>query len=803
MKRKKSCRLALLALAVMCFLCFSAQGLYAYTWGNFRGNPENNGVTSVALPTQADDATLYWAKKIGTGWDYAPSPPIIVDDAIVFFCSNIVYKVDSVTGEVIQQGELDAASSSSWNITPPTYCDGSLYVSLANGKLQVMDLETMTAGWLYQNENRGQSNCPVTYHDGYVYTGYWRSSTSEADYVCVDAETGEEVWTLTHTGGFYWAGCYVNDNYLLVGSDDGEGDASTGEGVARSSVFYSVRSGNHSDGGKAQVIDKIEGLNGDIRSTVAFVDEDGDGAGTAYFASQGGSFYGVPVDAEGNLDEENMLEMDLGGKVSCTPVIYNGRAYVGVQGKQGQFVQTDAENIELGHHIDVIDLEKGEVAYSCPTQGCVQTSGLLTTAYEETDGSVYVYFIENYVPGKVRVIKDKPGQTEMDSKSQFAEILFTPAGEQVQYALGSAICDEYGTMYFKNDSCYIMALGWSIKKLEVTKEPDKTEYNAGETFDPAGMVVTATYANGKTRDVTEYVEYSTDPLTEDDIEVTLTFSHVMYRDTDDGNNDNDQNNINQTVSPLYTSVDISVTDSVDHEAVAAVTAKINGLNGRISEKSVAEARIAYEQLTKEEQALVTNLSALTAAETKIKENPFRDVKSGDWYRDGVLFNYWNGLMNGMETTVFAPDKNTTRAQLVVILYRYSGSPAVKGGVPFTDLTADWYQNAVVWAYQNGIVKGTSDDTFSPDAMITREQMVTIFYRYCDEYKGMDVSSVTSVSSFPDAVEISPYAMKPFQWAVKQGYIGGTTDGGRIILAPKGSATRAQIAAVMMRFVLSL
>ena len=802
MKRKKACRLAFLVLVVMCFLSFSAQGLYAYTWSNFRGNPENNGVTSVALPTQADDTTLYWAKKIGTGWSYAPSPPIIVDDAIVYFCSNRVYKVDSVTGEVIQEGELDAASSSSWNITPPTYGDGNLYVSLANGKLQVMDLETMTAGWLYQNANKGQSNCPVAYHDGYVYTGYWRSATADADYVCVDAKTGKEVWTLTHTGGFYWAGCYVNDNYLLVGSDDGKGDASTGEGIAQSSVLYSVRSGNHSDGGKAQVIDKIEGLNGDIRSTVAFVDEDGDGAGMAYFVSQGGFFYGVPVDAEGNLDEKNMLEIDLGGKVSCTPVIYNGRAYVGVQGKQGQFVQTDTENIELGHHIDVIDLEKGEVAYSCPTQGCVQTSGLLTTAYEETDGSVYVYFIENYVPGKVRVIKDKPGQTEMDSKSQFAEILFTPAGDQAQYAIGSAICDEYGTMYFKNDSGYIMALGWNIEKLEVTEEPDKTEYSTGETFDPSGMVVTATYTNGKTRDVTEYVEYSTDPLTEDDIEMTLTFSRVMYRDTDDGNNDNDQNNINQPVSPLYTSVDISVTDAVDHEAVAAVIGKIQYLSGRITEKNVADARNAYQNLTKEEQALVTNLSALTAAEAKIKENPFRDVGTA-WYRESVLFNYWNGLMSGMETTVFAPDENTTRAQLVAILYRYSGSPAVNGSSPFTDLKADWYRDAVIWAYQNGIVYGTSATAFSPNDEITREQLVTIFYRYCNEYKRMDVSSLTSVSSFPDAGNISSYAMKPFQWAVKQGYISGTNNGAGTILEPKGYATRAQIASIMMRFVLSL
>lgn len=134
-----------------------------------------------------------------------------------------------------------------------------------------------------------------------------------------------------------------------------------------------------------------------------------------------------------------------------------------------------------------------------------------------------------------------------------------------------------------------MALGWNIEKIEVTKAPDKTKYRVSETFDPAGMVVTATYAGGKTRDITSYLEYNTDPLNEDDIEVTLTFSHVKYRDTDDGDNSNDENDINQVVSPLYTSVDISVTESAELKAVQSVIDQIDGLNGRISEKTVSDA----------------------------------------------------------------------------------------------------------------------------------------------------------------------------------------------------------------------
>jgi hypothetical protein len=110
--------------------------------------------------------------------------------------------------------------------------------------------------------------------------------------------------------------------------------------------------------------------------------------------------------------------------------------------------------------------------------------------------------------------------------------LFTPVGDQAQYAICSPIVDEYGTVYFKNDSAHLMAFGSTITKLEVTKQPEKTEYAPGEAFDPTGMVVTATYANGKTRDVTAYVTAS--EIAEGDTTVTLTFPYVMYHNQENG-----------------------------------------------------------------------------------------------------------------------------------------------------------------------------------------------------------------------------------------------------------------------------
>ena len=156
-----------------------------------------------------------------------------------------------------------------------------------------------------------------------------------------------------------------------------------------------------------------------------------------------------------------------------------------------------------------------------------------------------MYFFDNFTPGKLRVLRDRPGQTsaEFVTKESFAVggktetydtpyALFTPAGDEAQYAICSPIADEYGTIYFKNDSARLMAFGASIRSVNVEKMPDKLNYAEGEPFDPAGMKVTVTYANGKVRDVTRYVRFSTEPLTQEDTEFTILFPYAKYRNAD-------------------------------------------------------------------------------------------------------------------------------------------------------------------------------------------------------------------------------------------------------------------------------
>ncbi|MDY4431052.1 choice-of-anchor I domain-containing protein, partial [Evtepia sp.] len=175
--------------------------------------------------------------------------------------------------------------------------------------------------------------------------------------------------------------------------------------------------------------------------------------------------------------------------------------------------------------------------------------------------------------------------------------------------------------------------------------------------------------------------------------------------------------------------------------------------------------------------------------------PFTDVKSGDWFRDAVAYVYDKGMMTGTSATTFAPNSTTTRGMIVTILYRLENEPAA-GTSSFADVVSGaYYAKAVAWAAENGVVTGTTATTFAPDAPITREQMAAILYRYAT-LKGYDVSQKADLSGYTDANTISAYASDAMAWANAQGLITGVTN---TTLAPKSSATRAQVATILMRF----
>ena len=178
--------------------------------------------------------------------------------------------------------------------------------------------------------------------------------------------------------------------------------------------------------------------------------------------------------------------------------------------------------------------------------------------------------------------------------------------------------------------------------------------------------------------------------------------------------------------------------------------------------------------------------------------PFTDVSTSDWFYGAVKFVYENGLMDGVGNNLFAPNATLNRAMAVTILYRLEGSPDLDGenlGYPFADVDGNaWYGDAVYWARCNGIVDGVENNHFDPTGSLTREQMATVLYRYA-QYKGADVSASGDLSGFVDSANVSDWAVDAVKWAVGTGLVNGVEGNA---LAPQGTSTRAQAAAVLMR-----
>ena len=216
--------------------------------------------------------------------------------------------------------------------------------------------------------------------------------------------------------------------------------------------------------------------------------------------------------------------------------------------------------------------------------------------------------------------------------------------------------------------------------------------------------------------------------------------------------------------------------------------------------------------TKEPTATETGVRTYTCTrchETKTESIPvvsvdvtqmFTDVEK-NWAYPGIQYCVTHGIMGGMGDGTFAPTGTTTRAQIVQILYNLEGTPAVSGTTPFTDLTANWYKPAILWAYQNNVVAGTSPTTFDPDQPVTREQIAVILTQYMFHVLKMERTwTPADLSTFPDGAQVSGWAKEAMQDAVALGLINGTkAPDDKVYLDPQGSAARQQVATILMNF----
>ncbi len=398
-------------------------------WPNFRNSIDNMAITDAKTPASAATTVEKWAVSKGTSWNDTPSGMIIADDSLIFMGQTSVTKADLQTGEVLAATKM--AAGAGFAIISPTYGDGLIFCPLSGGKIQAFDAKTLAPVWLFTDTLGGQNNTPITYHDGYVYTGYWNGEKKDGNFVCVNASTGELVWSKATLGGHYWSGSVVIGDAVIVGTDDGA-SSWTGD-----SHLYAL---NRLTG---EVISDITltGM-GDQRSTIAYSAE----KGRVYFTTKNGYIASAAVNTTtGTLSD--LKSNKISSQATATPIVYGDKIYVGAGGG----MQVGATNGNLF----AVDANTLEYLYEVPLKGYPQGSILISTAYLAETGKLYCYSTYNNMPGGMTLLKIDPNATTIEGV-EVEEIY--DAAKYPQYCLISPICGPDGTIYYRNDSGTLIAL---------------------------------------------------------------------------------------------------------------------------------------------------------------------------------------------------------------------------------------------------------------------------------------------------------------------------------------------------------
>ncbi len=579
-------------------------------WNSFRGNDTNMGITDVQTPIDPDSTALLWNKKLGTGWTAAPSVQIIVDDALVVMSGKKIYKLDLNNGDILAEGDMD--NSPSYGYTPPIYADGMIFCPLGSGTIQAFNAKTLESVWIYHDPLKGQALSPITYSDGYIYTGFWNSETKEANYVCLSVSDDEpenkqaeklSTWDWKQAGGFYWAGSVAVGNALIVGTDDGT------SGAEGDSKLYSF---NKKTGA---VIDSITltGL-GDQRSTIAY----DKAAGRGYFTTKNGYLCSVRIDSEtGKLSDLKSVKNVEGAQSTSTPVVYDGKVYYGVGGGFGasplnNFVAADAQTLQMDYAINL--------------KGYPQCSMLLTTGYEE-DGYLYFYSTYNTTPGGISMIKVKKGSNSVED-AELIELYDAKGFEQ--YCITSMICDKNGTLYYKNDSANVFAIGTPkygnvirlIKAIgEVTQnsvQPIAIARNAYNALDEENQALVTNYQMllDAEASLKALVEAAIDEIGEVTIESEdkILATEQLYNSLSEDMK-NAIENVQKLIEAKGALSKLKIAEA--QRLIDAIPENITLANKAAAQQAVTAAKAYLEQLTEAERAEVRNADRIAKAQKTI------------------------------------------------------------------------------------------------------------------------------------------------------------------------------------------
>ena len=346
----------------------------------------------------------------------------------------------------------------------------------------------------------------------------------------------------------------------------------------------------------------------------------------------------------------------------------------------------------------------------------------------------------------------------------------------------------------------------TLDRIAVTTPPSKTTYTAGERFDAAGMVVTATYSDGSTAAVTDYTVSPSGALTTSDTSVTISYTEGGVTQT--ATQVITVNPAAPTSGGIYIPPTYKVESTVSEDADGTVTfSKASAKKGDTVTITVTPDRYYKTSGVIVKDALGNQIavtdngngtftfqmpdSKVTVEPVFSWDNPFVDVAGDAYYTPAVEWALKNEVTDGTSDTTFSPDAGCTRAQIVTFLWRAAGSPEPAGMSSFTDVSADaYYAKAVAWAAEQGITGGTGDGKFSPDAVCTRGQIVTFLWR------AEKSPAVGTANPFTD-VEADAYYAGATNWAVENGITEGTGDG--TTFSPANDCTRAQIVAFLYRY----
>ena len=400
-------------------------------FGAEKGSVVFASVTTADLPK--GETGTKWETQLGEGYAAAPTPPLLHNGVLYVGAGKRIYKINKETGTIMGKSS-ELAGLVGFAMMPPAYGDNKIFIAVGNGQVQALDPVDLSIKWT-SPARTGDMNSPIIYDENSkcIFTGTWRNKNAGGEYLCINSANGNLKWAIPHSDGFYWSGAYVANDYVVFGSETFYDEIAKKQ--TDNSTIYSV---NKTTGAVVSTLAAI----GNIRSTAVGVNEiDGGELGESditdyvYMTTQKPRLYKIRLKEDGKIEADKQATIT--GASTGKPTIYKNKIFFGTSAKR----------------IDVYDLDKLEQLNSFSVRAYPQTEFLLR---DNGDNTITIYSTYNSSPGGILSLSMSAKNLDQVSLILKNDNYFLPVNPQ--FCLCPLICDENGTIYYKNDSGYIMAV---------------------------------------------------------------------------------------------------------------------------------------------------------------------------------------------------------------------------------------------------------------------------------------------------------------------------------------------------------